>query len=255
MYHVDYDKVADEYDQRYQSGAPVGVIEAFHWLAQFIHAYFILEVGCGTGYWLTEIQDCEFRIGIDSSSRMLDKARNRNRSLMLVRGFAEHLPFCDRLFDFVFCVHALHHFFDPKDFIHEARRILRKSGGLAIIGIDPQMEKDLWYVYEFFPGTYETDISRCPSGNTILKWMKEAGFERIERRLAAHFDYDFKGREVLRDPILHKNGTSQLSLLTEEAFNNGMARIREALQIAETQGDELIFPTHISLPIVYGFTP
>jgi hypothetical protein len=46
-----------------------------------------------------------------------------------------------------------------------------------------------------------------------------------------------------------------LALLTEEAFENGMARIREALRLAESSGEGIVFQTRIVLPVVIGFVP
>jgi hypothetical protein len=59
------------------------------------------------------------------------------------------------------------------------------------------------------------------------------GFAKCERRLAARIVHDFIGREVLNDPALHKDGTSQLSLLNQDAFLDGMAWIEEAIRLAE----------------------
>jgi hypothetical protein len=58
---------------------------------------------------------------------------------------------------------------------------------------------------------------------------------------------------VFSDPVLFKDGTSQLSLLTEDAFLAGMARIEEAIRLAERHGREAVFPIDIALPIVTGF--
>jgi ubiquinone/menaquinone biosynthesis C-methylase UbiE len=255
MKRVKYDKVSAVYDQRYRSGAPVGIAKSLRELACKVQARRVLEVGCGTGHWLTLMQNCEIRCGLDYSAGMLDKAKQRDESLRLVRGTATHLPFRGDTFDLVFCVHALHHFDDPLAFVYEARYVLQIGGMLAIIGMDPQTEQDRWYLYDYFPGTYETDLARYPSGGMILHWMKEAGFVGCKRRIAARIEHDSIGREVLSDPVLQKNGTSQLSLLTEGAFVNGMARIREALQLAEGRGEGIVFPTRIALPIVVGFVP
>jgi SAM-dependent methyltransferase len=253
MKRVNYDEASTVYDQRYRSGGPTGIAKSLRELACTVEAYRVLEVGCGTGHWLTSMPYCEVRCGLDYSAGMLDQAKQRDGRLRLVRGTATRLPFREGAFGFVFCVHALHHFDDPPAFIDEARRVIRTGGALAITGMDPQTEQDRWYLYDYFPGIYETDLTRYPSGDMILHWMKEAGFVRRERRLAAHIVRDFIGREVLNDPILQKNGTSQLSLLTEDAFVNGMARIREAVQLAERRGEGIVFSTHIALPIVVGF--
>ena len=131
--------------------------------------------------------------GLDYSAGMLDKARQRDGALGLLRGSATQLPFRENVFDFVFCVHALHHFDDPPAFIHEAHRMIRRGGALAVIGMDPRTEQDRRYLYDFFAGTYETDLDRYPSGDMILRWMKESGFVRCERRLAARIEHDFTG--------------------------------------------------------------
>jgi len=253
MKQVQYDQVSAVYDQRYRCGGPVGIAESLQELACQVRARRVLEAGCGTGHWLTLMPDCEIRCGLDYSAGMLDRAKQRDESLSLVRGTATRLPFRGDVFDFVFCVHALHHFDDPPAFIHQARCVLRKGGALAIIGMDPQTEQDQWYLYDYFPGTRETDLARYPSGDMILGWMKEAGFVGCERRTAARIEHDFIGDQVWSDPVLQKNGASQLSLLTEDAFANGMARIREALQRAERRGQEIVFPTRIALPIAVGF--
>ena len=253
MKRVNYDEVSAVYDRRYQAGGPAGIVESLREVARTVNARRVVEVGCGTGHWLASLPEYEVRCGLDYSAGMLSKARHKDGSVALVRGTAMHLPFPAGAFDMVFCVHALHHFDDPPAFIHEARRVLRAGGALAIVGIDPQTEQDRWYVYETFPGTYETDVGRYPPGPSIVRWMKEAGLARCERRLAARIVREFVGREVLSDPVLHKNGTSQFSLLTEEAFLDGMARIREAVESAERRGEEIVFRTDIACPLVVGF--
>lgn len=255
MKRVNYDKVSTVYDQRYRSGGPVGITKSLRELASRVKARRILEVGCGTGHWLTLLRHCDIRCGLDSSAGMLARARHKDGALGFVRGIAAQLPFCDRAFDVVFCVHALHHFDDPLAFMYEARRVLRTGGAFVNIGMDPHTKQDRWYVYDYFPGTYEIDRARYPSGQMIQRWMNEAGFVKCERRLTARITWDFIGRDVLHDPILHKNGTSQLSLLTEEAFAEGMARIRKTLHLAERRGEDIVFTTHIALPSTVGFVP
>lgn len=255
MHQLNYDEIAEDYDQRYRSGGPAGIAESLRWLAKQIKAQFILEVGCGTGYWLAMMRVCKFRYGLDRSAKLLEKARERDQSLMLIQGVANQLPFGNNSFDLVFCVHALHHFNNPRTFIHEAHRILRKPGILAIIGMDPQLEKDRWYIYDYFPETRGIDLIRYPSGNIILNWMEEADFKRCERRIVASIEYDFIGHEVLNDPILQKEGTSQLLLLSNGEFSKGMGKIESVLHQAELCGERIFFPVHISFPIVYGFLP
>jgi len=98
-------------------------------------------------------------------------------------------------------------------------------------------------------------LGRFPSGGTVLDWMVAAGFARVEWCLAEHIVHQHVGRAVLADPILQKHGTSQLALLTDEAYAAGLGRIETALAEAEAAGKTLVFPVDISLTMVTGRVP
>ncbi len=251
--HVDYDQVALTYDRRYAGGGPAGIGETLLAMACEAGAVRVLEVGCGTGQWLALLQGGRRRAyGVDLSRRMLEKARTRAAGLSLVRGHANHLPFADGSFDLMFCVHALHHFDDARQFVQAAYRLLRPGGALAVIGMNPHAGCDRWYIYDYFPGTRETDVGRYPSPGAIMDWMIGAGFDTAGWRVAARIMDTRSGRAVLDDPILHKNGTSQLTLLSDDGYAAGMARIQAAVARAEAAGETLVFPVDISLALVWG---
>ena len=67
--------------------------------------------------------------------------------------------------------------------------------------------------------------------------------------------YSLTGREVLESPCLQKGGTSQLALLTEEAYAAGLERIKADLLQAEKMGVSLEFVVDISLALVTGRAP
>ncbi|MCJ7604356.1 MAG: methyltransferase domain-containing protein [Desulfobulbaceae bacterium] len=251
---VAYDEVAKLYDLRYTAG-PVGVTEILGSCAARVRATRVLEVGCGTGHWLSMLAGRATLYGLDYSAGMLDKAKAKSDAFLLCRGKASHLPFAAAAFDFVYTVHAIHHFTGPRHFIKQAYRLLRPGGVLAIIGMDPHLEQDRWYVYDYFPGTRQRDLRRYPSSAALLGPMREAGFVGCERLSGARLQQDFAGVEVLHDPILQKDGASQLFLLSDDDFAAGMARIRATLAGAAASGREIIFPAHISLPALIGFVP
>jgi SAM-dependent methyltransferase len=250
---VNYDQIAPTYDQRYTVSQFEGIAVALRSLTQDTGAGRILEVGCGTGRWLAELQSVIRQVyGMDLSLGMLQQARQRLESLSLICGHASHLPFADAVFDLIFCVNAFHHFPQPHTFISEARRLLRPGGALAIMGMDPHAGRDRWYLYDYFAGTQETDLRRFSSSGTILDWMVAAGFARVEWRVVEHLVGHHVGRAVLEDPILQKHGTSQLALLTDEAYTVGIGRINTALNEAAATGKTLTFPVDISLTMVTG---
>jgi hypothetical protein len=57
-------------------------------------------------------------------------------------------------------------------------------------------------------------------------------------------------QDVLKDPVLEKNATSQLILLSDEAYAAGLERIRGALKNAERMGETLIFQNTIRIQML-----
>ncbi len=250
---VNYDQIAPTYNQRYTLGRLNSLSAALLSLAQSVGAEGVLEVGCGTGRWLAELQPVVRGVyGLDLSHGMLRHALQRKGQFHVTCGQASRLPFPDTVFDIVFCVNAFHHFDQPHLFLSEARRVLRPHGAMAVIGMDPHGSRDRWYIYDYFEGTYETDLSRFPSRETLFAWMLAAGFDKVEWGLAERLARRLVGRAVLDDPILQKHGTSQLALLTDAAYAAGIARIEAALAGAEAAGETLVFPEDISLAMITG---
>jgi SAM-dependent methyltransferase len=250
---VNYDQIAPTYNQRYTVSQFEGIAAALCSLTQDVRAERVLEVGCGTGRWLAELHPVARQVyGMDLSLGMLQQAQQRPESLSLICGHASHLPFLNAVFDLIFCVNAFHHFSQPRAFISEAQRLLRPGGALAVMGMDPHAGRDRWYLYDYFAGTQETDLRRFSSSGTILDWMVAAGFARVEWRVVEHLVGQHVGRAVLEDPILQKHGTSQLALLTDEAYTVGIGWINTALNEAAATGKTLTFPVDISLTMVTG---
>ena len=54
---VDYDKIAPHYNRRFEAEQPEGIRAALVSLANSIGAKMVLEVGCGTAYWLTALEE------------------------------------------------------------------------------------------------------------------------------------------------------------------------------------------------------
>jgi SAM-dependent methyltransferase len=190
--------------------------------------------------------------GLDLSRGMLKQAQRKGRQLYLIQGRAGQLPFPPATFDLIYCVNALHHFEAQRDFVFEARRLLRFGGALAVVGMDPRGRQDRYYIYRYFEGTYRTDLERFPSWGTVLDWMALAGFERVSWRLVERILDDKVGATVLADPFLEKDATSQLALLPDEVYAQGLQRIRAALRKAETAEQSLVFPVDIPVGMVVG---
>jgi len=248
---VDYDQIAPTYDRRFKDGGMHDMAIALLALTRELGAERILEVGCGTGRWLADLQTITPELyGLDLSGGMLAQAQQRDKRLRLTRGRAGRLPFPAASFDLVYCVHAIHHFDGQRAFVFEARRLLRPGGVLAVVGMDPRGRRDHWYVYDYFERVYETDLARFPSWGAVLDWMTAASFEQVEWKLVERIQEPKVGRALLDDPFLAKQASSQLALLSDEAYKAGLRRIRAAIKAAETAKERLIFPVDIPIGIL-----
>lgn len=248
-----YDPVAATYDRRFSPGEQGGIAECLRTLVRDFPAGRVLEAGCGTGHWLAELGAGAGQVvGLDFSAGMLAQARSASPGSFLVRARAEAPPFQSQTFDLVVCVNALHHFSQPRDFIQQARRLLQTGGALAVIGMDPHAGRDDWFVYQYFPGTYQTDLDRYPSTGDIQAMMAQAGLDPQTAKTVEHIRAIRTGREILEDPMLEKNSTSQLILLSDEEYARGVSRIKAEVLRAEAAGTDVFFPADITLYLVAG---
>jgi ubiquinone/menaquinone biosynthesis C-methylase UbiE len=233
---TDYDAVADRFDKRYSLYGYDGVRDA---VLGFLGPAPLatLEVGCGTGHWLAAVDDDRsakasaerpMLAGADPSAPMLARARGVAPAARLVRARAEALPWRDATFDRIFCVNALHHFSDRHRFFAEARRILRPGGGVLTIGKDPHTERDSWWVYDYFEETLEIDRARFARVRTLRGDLSTAGFAWAESCEADHIDVVHSASHALANGVVDRSFTSQLTVLSDEEFARGLARLRAA---------------------------
>ncbi len=255
--YLNYDQIAKDYDQRYPSAQKWERGEALLKLAKKINAKTILETGSGTGYWLTLLSQVTPHVfGVDFSFGMLQESKKREAALGLARGTATQLPYQNDSFDLLYCVDAIHHFGDHRTFISEAFRVLKPEGALAIIGHDPH-EAGIsgWYIYEYFDSVYETDLVRYPSGKSILQWMKEGGFQNTSSETVEYIHNVHIGKNVLNDPFLKHNATSQLALLSDETYQAGIKKINKTLKNAAPSGELITFRSDFPVKMLLGYKP
>ncbi len=228
MYNVDYNAIANEYNQRYKVSDYAGFERTIRAFVQRHHPKKVLEVGCGTGRWLRLLNElgCEYA-GFDRSSGMLAIARE-DLDGDIREGSAESLPWDDASFDCVQICNAFHHFPEKEAALREAFRVTKPGGAILLIGLDPHDGTGRWFIYDYFPEAYKADLIRYPSRAQQVEWLKHFGFEAPEVQRADQAQFSVTYEEALEQGILKPSYTSQLTVLSEEEYAAGMARIRAA---------------------------
>jgi SAM-dependent methyltransferase len=247
---TDYSGVADRFDRRYGLLRYDGVHETLRsFLDPAVTA--ALEVGCGTGHWLQAASGrAAFLAGVDPSAAML--ARAGKGAYALVQARAEALPWRDASFDRVFCINALHHFADRAQFFAEAVRVLRPGGALLSIGKDPHTGRDDWWVYDYFDETRAIDLARFAPVRILRGEMALAGFTSAESFEADRIEAVRSAADAFTSGMIDRAFTSQLTVLSDEEFERGVARIRRAQADAAASGGELMLVSDFRLFATVG---
>jgi ubiquinone/menaquinone biosynthesis C-methylase UbiE len=92
----------------------------------------ILDVGCGTGRMLKNVQGDYEKYGLDISERLIDQARQQDSNLGYKVGNSNSLPYDSKSFDLVMCHSVLHHLEDPKKTIEEIVRVAKPKGAIFV---------------------------------------------------------------------------------------------------------------------------
>jgi hypothetical protein len=80
--------------------------------------------------------------------------------------------------------------------------------------------------------------------------MLHAGFHNFQLRSVESINDDKLGRDVLNDPFLKKHAVSQLAMLSDEEYVNGIERIKLAIQKAETASQLLTFKVRLRMDMI-----
>jgi ubiquinone/menaquinone biosynthesis C-methylase UbiE len=252
MRHTDYDSIAAGYDVRYRT-------YDYHEIKDGLSAFLggaplraLLEVGCGTGYWLRALADrAAIVAGVDRSAQML--ARAAAAGAPLVRADAGLLPFRDASFDRIICINALHHFPDREQFFGEACRLLTPGGGFFNVGLDPHADRDTWWVYQYFPETRSIDLERYPAVRTIRGQLAKAGFSWTESYEVQVFEHSIPAAQAFERGLVARSFTSQLAVLSDTEFAAGVATLKTAMEDAARGGAELLLASELHLFATTGW--
>lgn len=248
---VPYNELSRTYNDRYRQNDLPEIREKLLEICSGKIPKCVLEVGCGTGHWLAEIESAGGKIfGADYSTGMLKIAADAVEKSNLVNADANSLPFKVESFDIIFCVNAIHQFTDKQHFIGSAAELLRTGGILAVFGIDHDDPELIWYIYDYFETTKQIDRERFPSLKQMKEWMLHSGFSDIRLEKIQNIHTVKYGREILNDHFITKAGASQLALLSDDEYQSGLSKIEKEINSAPT--GEIRFETNLNMFLLSG---
>lgn len=163
----------------------------------------LLDIGCGTGEFLSRAEDNGFQVqGIEPSSQARKQAINNFR---LIVNEEDHLALIeDQSIDFITMWHVLEHVYNLNERILELKRLIKKDGHIIIAvpnmnSYDAQKYKEHWAAYDVPRHLYhftEKDIKAL---------VNKHGLE-VEQTLPMKFDSFYVS--MLSEK--YKTGSSQL---------------------------------------------
>jgi len=122
----------------------------------------VLDVGCGTGRWLTHLEALHpaSLTGIDSSIAMLERAREKLLpATTLEHAHSSALPGKDASYTFVIASFLLSYVKDLQAFALECARILRPEGWMLISDMHPVTAAELGWTRSFHVDGTRVDIA------------------------------------------------------------------------------------------------
>ncbi len=218
---IDYDEIALAYARHRQVHPEV--LRHLLLTGHLDQATSVLEVGCGTGNYITALTT---RVGcsgwgVDPSSQMLAQARKRSDRINFKLGQAESLAFFSEFFDLVFSVDVIHHLDNHLPYFREAYRVLKPGGKVCTTTDSEWIIRHRQPLAYYFPETIEVDLKRYPGLAYLRQVMTQAGFSQIGER-TVEFASPLTDIQLYRD-----RAYSVLHLISAEAFQSGIERMEQ----------------------------
>lgn len=142
------------------------VYHRYYFASGFGEGKDVLEVACGAGLGLGMLaQSARLVIGGDIDEKIMafpQKHYQDRKNIEIKCLDAQKLLFSDNSFDVVILFEAIYYLSDPRQFVHEASRVLRKNGTLLIATANRD-----WA--DFNPSPFSTRYFSVPELSLLLK--------------------------------------------------------------------------------------
>ncbi len=138
----------------------------------------ILDVSCGTGELLKELNGRADLTGTDISGEMLKKAREKlPKEIKLQKADIHNLPFKDNIFDYTLTTEAFHHYHDQQKALSELKLVTKQNGKIIVADINFFLKPIHWLLEKLEPGCIKVN-----SRKEMLQLFKKAELKNIKQR-------------------------------------------------------------------------
>lgn len=232
MHRVDYDEVAQFYDEpaRDHVADPhlISFVESRNHLAT--STIRILDVGCGTGKQLAanhRVFPDMAMVGLDRFHGMLRIARRRCPEVAWLQADGADLPLSSGAFHYVTSQFAYPHVRRTEQLVREVLRTLRPDGRFVMTNIDPWSMTG-WLIYQYFPEALDLDRRDFVQVERFVAMMRDVGFQDVEVKR----DDLSKGESLGEFSSFARNRhrASQLMAISDNAYAAGIRRLDAAVE-------------------------
>ena len=133
-----YDLTARMYEMRYGEEQQIKYRAALERM-NITHNSIILDIGCGSGLLFSHVATkVQTVVGVDISKKLLLQAKEHIhdfRNINLVQADADHLPFKENHFNYVFAFTVLQNLPKPMETLSEIKRNTRQDAIIVISGL------------------------------------------------------------------------------------------------------------------------
>jgi ubiquinone/menaquinone biosynthesis C-methylase UbiE len=139
-----YDQLAPLYDIQYAEEQNAKIKAALN-NAKPRENDLVLDLGCGTGLLFEQVAKKRLLVGLDVSSKILREAKKRAKNfsnIAILRADAEHTPFLNQTFDYVFAITILQNMPNPLKTLREVKRVSKPQSTIILTGLKKKFSQE-----------------------------------------------------------------------------------------------------------------
>jgi len=173
-----YDSIADTYDHHYDChrGRHYHTHISSYLIKALPERGHLLDIGCGTGLFIEKyLKTGGTAVGLDISSKMVERAQCRLNNCAFAVGNGETLPFKDNTFEGISSLLVFSYVRDPYQMLSEAFRVLRPGGSIAICTLGKKL------ITKGIPALYQLS-EKMNVNHVVMKNFGEHYYDEAEMR-------------------------------------------------------------------------